>query len=121
LTPWWPVSRFSAPHSKNGIAQFTSSRKKVPMSDNEKKQSQKPAASTETAADADLGQKEVQEAFDEANEQGYFGVTTDPTPDENYTLQGQAAGKPTPETDPKQAAEVRAFQAEMGRDGRDGA
>ncbi|MEJ7901904.1 MAG: hypothetical protein WKF63_08640 [Thermomicrobiales bacterium] len=63
----------------------------------------------------------MQQKFDEANEQGYFGVTTDPTPDENYTIQGQSAGKPTPETDPKQAAEVRAFQAEMGRDGRDGA
>ncbi len=88
------------------------------MSDKETSRNQKQAASTDTAADQDVGQDEVQQKFDEANNQGYFGVTTDPTPDENYTLQGQAAGKPTPETDPKQAAEVRAFQAELGRDGR---
>jgi len=48
---------------------------------------------------ADAGQDEVQENVDEANEKGYFGTAVDPTPNENYTLQGVVAGKPTPETD----------------------
>ena len=46
----------------------------------------------------DAGQAEVQAKFDEANEKGYFGTTPDETPNENYTLKGVAAGKPTPET-----------------------
>jgi hypothetical protein len=53
---------------------------------------------------------DVQKRFDEANEKGFFGVTTDPTPDEHYTLDGVAAGKPTPETDresAKKAAKAR--------------
>ncbi len=71
------------------------------MSDKENQRNQKPAAST------DVGQDEVQQKFDEANEQGYFGVTTDPTPDENYTLQGRTANKPTPETDDEARAAAR--------------
>ncbi len=70
------------------------------MSDKETKQSQKQGASTE-----DVGQKEVQEAVDVADEQGFYGVETDPTPNENYTLQGN--DKPTPETDEKLADEAR--------------
>lgn len=31
-------------------------------------------------------------------ENGYRGVNTDPTPNENYTLKGVGAGLPTPET-----------------------
>ncbi len=77
------------------------------MSDKETSRNQKQAASTETAADQDVGQDEVQQKFDEANEQGYFGVTTDPTPDENYTLQGRTANKPTPETDDEARAAAR--------------
>lgn len=46
----------------------------------------------------DAGQDEVQARFDEANKKGYFGTTPDETPNENYTLQGVAANKPTPET-----------------------
>jgi hypothetical protein len=45
----------------------------------------------------DLGQAEVQAKFDEAAEKGYFGEVPDETPNENYTLKGVAAGKPTPE------------------------
>lgn len=52
---------------------------------------------TEKAAD------QVQEAVDKETEQGFRGVEVDPTPNENYTLQGVTSGKPTPETDPKQA------------------
>ena len=77
------------------------------MSDNEKRQNQKTDAST------DVGQKEVQESFDEANEQGFFGVTTDPTPNENYTLVGNDL--PTPETDPKLADEAAAHQRKVAR------
>lgn len=47
----------------------------------------------------DAGQAEVQKNFDEAAEKGYFGTTPDETPNENYTLGGQAAGKSTPETE----------------------
>jgi hypothetical protein len=63
------------------------------MSENEKKSNPKPAAST------DGGQDEVQHQVDQANAQGYWGVTTDPTPDENYTVSGVTKGLPTPETD----------------------
>lgn len=81
------------------------------MSDTEKKQSQK------TAASPDAGQKELQEKFDEAQEKGYFGVTPDPTPNENYTLQGQGAGKPTPETDDDLANALAANQRKLARTG----
>jgi hypothetical protein len=47
----------------------------------------------------DLGADQVQAAFDEANEKGYFGETPDETPNENYTLAGVTSGKPTPETE----------------------
>lgn len=47
----------------------------------------------------DAGQAEVQAAADEANDKGYYGEVPDKTPNENYTVQGVTAGKPTPETD----------------------
>jgi hypothetical protein len=47
----------------------------------------------------DLGASQVEEAFDEAAEKGYFGESPDDTPRENYTLKGAAQGKPTPETE----------------------
>ena len=81
------------------------------MSDNEKKQVRTSAAST------DVGQKEVQDRFDEANEKGYFGVTPDPTPNENYTLQGQGKGLPTPETDDGLADELAANTRKLAREG----
>lgn len=51
---------------------------------------------TKKSAD-DAGQAEVQAKFDEAEEKGYFGFVPDSTPNENYTLAGVIAGKPTPE------------------------
>lgn len=48
----------------------------------------------------DLGQAEVQAKFDAEQEQGYRGVRADPTPVENYTLQGVTSGAPTPESAP---------------------
>lgn len=54
----------------------------------------------------DAGEAEVQERKDAEEEQGFVGVKVDPTPNENYTLKGVTSGKPTPETDPKLAAEA---------------
>lgn len=54
------------------------------------------------AARKDHGQKEVQKRVDAEQEKGYFGDEVDPTPNANYTVAGVVAGKPTPETDPKQ-------------------
>lgn len=61
----------------------------------EQKSEQKKAVSD------DAGQAEAQAQFDEAAEKGYFGHSPLEVPQENYTLQGVAAGKPTPETDRK--------------------
>lgn len=44
----------------------------------------------------DSGEAQVQEAFDEAAEQGFFGHSPDKTPRENYTLQ-TPPDAPTPE------------------------
>jgi len=71
----------------------------------------------EAAADGgDLGQAEVQANMDEATEQGFIGVEADPTPNENYTVEGVVAGKPTPETDEKAAAAADARSQDLGRD-----
>lgn len=59
------------------------------------------------AAKSDGGQAEVQKIVDKEQEQGFVGDEVDPTPNENYTLQGVVAGKPTPETDDKAATEAR--------------
>ncbi len=56
-------------------------------------------ADTKKSSSTDAGQAEVQAAFDEAAEKGYFGTLADETPNENYTLQGVTSGKPTPETE----------------------
>jgi hypothetical protein len=61
----------------------------------------------------DGGNADVQAQMDEANDKGYFGVTTDPTPNEHYTASGVNKGLPTPETDPAQAEKVRAHQAHV--------
>ena len=51
--------------------------------------------------------KAVQHATDKAQKQGFFGVETDPTPNEHYSVSGVTAGKPTPETDTDHGREVR--------------
>jgi hypothetical protein len=53
------------------------------------------------------GMDEVQEKVDREEEQGFRGVEVDPTPNENYSVAGVLAGKPTPETDPEHAEQVR--------------
>lgn len=55
-------------------------------------------------------EKAVQENVDRETEQGFRGVEVDPTPNENYTLAGQNAGKPTPETDEDAAEKARLAQ-----------
>jgi len=78
------------------------------MSDNEKKSSRKQDnASTETAPDQDVGQQQVQQQFDEADDKGYFGDVPDPTPNDNYTVSGVTSGAPTPETDDELRAVAR--------------
>lgn len=47
----------------------------------------------------------LQAMFDEAHEKGYFGISPDPTPRENYTLL-TPADAPTPETDAKAKADA---------------
>jgi len=56
---------------------------------------------------ADAGQAEVQQRVDKETEQGFVGVEVDPTPNENYSVAGVIAGKPTPETDDKAADDAR--------------
>lgn len=56
---------------------------------------------------ADLGADQVQQRVDAENKQGFAGVEVDPTPNENYTMQGVIEGAPTPETDPETAKVAR--------------
>ncbi|WP_318201041.1 hypothetical protein [Streptomyces sp. SCL15-4] len=71
--------------------------------------SNKPAGEPENqpVPEGDDVAKAVQHATDRAQEQGFYGVATDPTPSEHYTVAGVTAGKPTPETDVDHAREVR--------------
>jgi hypothetical protein len=56
-----------------------------------------------------MAKKDSEETpLEKANEQGFLGEKVDPTPDENYTVAGVTKDKPTPETDPKAAAEAQA-------------
>jgi hypothetical protein len=50
-------------------------------------------------AEAAVG--DVHQKVAEATEKGYYGHSPDPTPAENYTLDGVTSGKPTPETERK--------------------
>lgn len=52
--------------------------------------------------------EQVAAAVATETEQGFRGLEVDPTPNENYTLAGQVAGKPTPETDDATAEAARA-------------
>jgi hypothetical protein len=61
----------------------------------------------EALAGAVAGNERVQAQVDAENAQGFRGLNPDPTPNENYTFGGVARGLPTPETDPKLAAQAR--------------
>lgn len=65
-------------------------------------------------ADSFVGDQ-VQERVDAENAQGFRGVEVDPTPNENYTLQGVTSGLPTPETDPEAAEKARVAQLDAER------
>jgi len=59
------------------------------------------------ARKAEQGNDAVQEAVDKETEQGFRGgPEADPTPNENYTVQGVTSGAPTPETDHDAAVEA---------------
>lgn len=47
----------------------------------------------------DVGEAQVQARIDKETEAGLRGIEVDPTPNENYTVQGVVKGAPTPETD----------------------
>lgn len=51
---------------------------------------------------------QVQKTVDAELEQGFRGIEVDPTPNEHYTVAGVLDGKPTPESDPDHARDVRA-------------
>ncbi len=77
------------------------------MSDKTQSKDTPKSSTPDAAAGGDLGVAEVKERVDRENEQGFVGVKVDPTPNENYTLQGVTSGAPTPETDEDAAAEAR--------------
>lgn len=60
--------------------------------------------------------EQVQKVVEAAEEQGFLGVEVDPTPNENYTVAGVTAGKPTPESDPEHARAVRRQLDDAARD-----
>ena len=43
-------------------------------------------------------EQQVQQVVDKETERGFRGVEVDETPNENYTVAGQVAGKDVPET-----------------------
>jgi len=69
----------------------------------------KQAKADAEAADA-TNMEQVQAAVDVETEQGFRGVEVDQTPNEAYTVAGQAAGAGTPETDPEVKAAATAGQ-----------
>lgn len=64
----------------------------------------------------DAAAKQVQEQADKETDQGFRGTKVDPTPNENYTVEGVTSGKPTPETDAKQAEKARAARQDVEND-----
>lgn len=64
-------------------------------------------AKGKTKGAGDLGSAEVQKKSDKETSQGFAGVETDPTPNENYTVGGVTSGAPTPETNHDAAAAAK--------------
>jgi hypothetical protein len=48
---------------------------------------------------AEKAAEKVASVVEQETEQGFRGTETDPTPNENYTVEGVTSGAPTPETD----------------------
>lgn len=74
------------------------------MPDKEEKPQEVKKSGDESAAEGSNAQ--VQEAMDEEQEQGFRGQKVDPTPNENYTVEGVIAEKPTPETTLKEGERI---------------
>lgn len=74
---------------------------------------QEPVAELDASADA--GASQVQAKKDAEEAKGYRGVKVDPTPNENYSFGGQAAGAPTPETHDEQAAAAAEHARKVAR------
>lgn len=51
----------------------------------------------------DTGSDEVQKKMDQETDKGFSGTVVDPTPNENYSVEGVTKGLPTPESDPELA------------------
>ena len=66
------------------------------------------ATSDELPGEQDVGQGEIQAKVDIEEEQGFRGIKVDPTPNENYTVDGVTSGAPTPENDQSARAEAKA-------------
>jgi hypothetical protein len=64
-------------------------------------------AKTNEQKAAEASTEQTSELLAAEQEQGYRGVTVDPTPNENYTVAGVTSGKPTPETDDKARTKAR--------------
>ena len=54
-----------------------------------------------TAKSEDKAEDKATKVEESVEDKGYRGVQADETPNENYTVAGVLAGKPTPETDTK--------------------
>lgn len=60
----------------------------------------------ESSGNVQAATEQVADNLSESLERGYWGAVSDPTPNENYTVQGVTSGAPTPETDPELARQV---------------
>lgn len=88
---------------KKSTATRSTSRARTPAS----KTTRTRATARAARSEGDLGQAEVQRTKDQEDAQGFVGTEVDPTPNENYTVDGVTSGKPTPETDEKLRAKAR--------------
>ena len=75
-----------------------------------KKQAEDASADSpaEEQAKEEKGDVTTDELMAAEQAKGFVGDETDPTPNENYTVAGQGAGLPVPETDEDLAAEAKA-------------
>jgi hypothetical protein len=61
--------------------------------------------------EGDAGASEVDERMNDAAEKGYFGIVTDPTPNENYSLEARDAALGHPLRDIELTAAERVARA----------
>lgn len=80
------------------------------MAVNPNKDNPQSSAKADAVPAAKQGPSDPQDVIDKETAQGFRGVEVDPTPNENYTLQGVTSGAPTPETDDDAAEAARKAQ-----------